>query len=164
MESTVTTPQRPTFLTVLCIIGFILAAWSLVSNARTGFTNKPQEDLERTMVEMEEAREEMGSDAPQFAVDMLDGAVLIGEKTVEQATPLGITGIILALLSLFGLWLMWNQRKIGFWLYLTALVLGLASTFYFLGSSMVVIFAVGFMAFVSLILIILFAVNLKHMH
>jgi hypothetical protein len=156
-------PQRPTFLTVVCIIGFLFGAWMLVSSVRTAFTDKPQADLERTLVEMEEARDEMGSDVPQFALDMLDGAVLMAEKTVEQARPIGITGLALALLSIFGIWQMWNLRKAGFWLYLVTSLLGLVSTFFFLGSGLVVVFAVAFMAFLSLILIILYAVNLKHM-
>jgi hypothetical protein len=42
-----TTPgTRPTFLTVLCILSFLMGAWGLWNGIEGAFTDQPQRDLE----------------------------------------------------------------------------------------------------------------------
>ena len=76
----------------------------------------------------------------------------------------GIAGIVLSLLSVSGVWLMWNLKKSGFWLYLLATIGGLVVPLIFLGGGWLALASVGFVGFFSLIFIILYAVNLKYMH
>ncbi|MBP8822943.1 MAG: hypothetical protein KBH07_04825 [Flavobacteriales bacterium] len=157
------TPARPTLLTVICILSFIMGAWGIFS----GFQNLVVDQtvaLDKARVEMEQARADLGEQASGLPGKMLDSAMDLAEKTAANATPIGISTIVLSLISLFGVWQMWNLRKNGFWLYVLSSVAGLATTVYFLGGSMVAILSVGFAGFFSLVFIILYAVNLKHMH
>jgi hypothetical protein len=156
-------PKRPTLLTVLCILSFLAGAWGLVDGARNAFTNKPQEDHAEAKVKMEEAMEQLGDDATGMVRTMMDSAMEMADKAVEHARPMGYANIALSALSLLGVWLMWNLKRNGFWLYLVAAIGGLVVPIYFLGGSMTALLSVGFMGLITLIFIVLYAVNLKHM-
>ncbi len=156
--------KRPTLLTVLCILSFIAGAWGLIDGARNAFTDKPQEDLVETRVKMEETMEQLGDGATGVVRDMMDSAMEMAEKAVEHAKPLGYAGIVLSAISLLGVWMMWNLKRNGFWLYLFASVSALIVPIYFLGGSMTAILSVSIMGLITLIFIILYAVNLKHMN
>lgn len=164
MNTTGTAPSaRPTLLTVICILSFIMGAWGIISNVMS-ITRDQTAVLHEAQAKMEEARAQLGDQANGMAGKMMDSAMEMTQRAADNAKPMGIAGIILALLGLYGVWQMWNLRKSGFTWYLLATILGLASTIYFLGGSMVAIASVGFVGFFSLIFIILYAVNLKYMH
>ena len=154
---------RPTLLTVVCIIAFILGAWGIFSGVKQ-ITQDSDVVLAKAQADMEQARADLGANADGFAGRMLDSGMEITQKAAENAVPIGIAGIVLALISLFGVWQMWNMKKSGFWLYVLAAIGGLIVPLVFLGGSMLALFSVGIGGFISLIFIILFAVNLKYMH
>ncbi len=156
-------PQRPTLLTVLCILSFLAGAWGLIDGGRNAFTNKPQEDYAEAKVKMEETMEQLGDDASGMVRTMMDSAMEMAEKAVEHAKPLGFAGMILSAISLLGVWMMWNLKRNGFWLYVAASLGALVVPIYFLGGSMTALLSVAFMGFITLIFIVLYAVNLKHM-
>lgn len=154
---------RPTLLTVVCIIAFLLGAWGVISGVQT-LTQDPAEVVAKAQADLEQAMADLGDNADGMAGRILESGLEITQRAAGNAVPIGAAGIILSLLSLYGVWLMWNLRKNGFWLYVLAAVGGLVVPLVFLGGSMLALFSVGFGAFISLIFIILFAVNLKHMH
>ena len=156
-------PARPTLLTVICIISFIMGAWGVISGIQ-GVTSDQTQVLQEARQKMEEAKAQLGDQADGMAGRMMDSAMEITEKSAENARPMGIAGIIIALISLFGVWQMWNLKKSGFWLYLLATVAGLAVPLVYLGGSMMAVASVGLVGFFSLVFIILYAVNLKYMH
>ena len=155
--------QRPTLLTILCILSFIFGAWGLFDSFRTAFTDSPKEHLETTKAEMESQLSQVQGPGSEMAQKLMEQAIAIAEKEVENAKPIGMSGLVLSALSLVGVWMMWNLRKTGFWLYLLATIGGLMVPFFFLGAYMVTFLGVGFMALVAIIFIVLYAVNLKHM-
>lgn len=155
--------QRPTLLTIICILSFIGGLWGAIEGFRTGFTSKAQDDLAQAKATIEESMAQLQGQGGEFAQSMMEQGIAIAEKTAENAKPLGISGLVLALISLYGVWLMWNLRKQGFWFYTIAAILGLLIPLYFLGFSTVAIMGLGFGAFISLVFIILYGVNLKHM-
>lgn len=156
-------PARPTLLTVICIISFIIGAWGVISGVRSVTTDQTAA-LTEARQKMEEARAQLGDQADGMAGRMMDSAMELTERAAENAKPMGIAGIVLALISLFGVWQMWNLKKSGFWLYLLAAIGGLVVPVAYLGGSMMALASVGFVGFFSIIFIILYAVNLKHMH
>lgn len=165
MSDTITpavSPQRPTFLTVLCILSFIAGIWGVYSGIQNSFTDKAQEELENARIEMEEAMDEMG-DAPAMVADMMESALVMAETAAENAKSLGYVEIATSLLSLLGVWLMWNLRRMGFGIYVVASLLGLLVPFAFLGFNLVTFIGLGFGAFITVLFIVLYAVNLKHM-
>lgn len=154
---------RPTLLTIICILSFIMGAWGVFSGVQN-ITKDQNEVLEKARTEMEKAKADLGEQANGLAGRMLDSAMEITERAAANAKPIGIAGIVVALVSLLGVWQMWNLKKSGFWLYLLASIAGLVVPLVFLGGSMMAIASVGFAGFISLVFIILYAVNLKHMH
>jgi len=157
------TPQRPTFLTILCILSFLAGIWGIYGGIQSSFTDKPQRDLEEARTEMENAMDQMG-EASGMVANMMESAMVLAEKTAENAQDLGYVAIATSLLSLIGVWLMWNLRRMGFGIYVVASLLGLLVPFAFLGFSTVALIGLGFGAFITILFIILYAVNLKHMH
>ena len=156
-------PVRPTLLTVICIISFIMGAFGLYSGIKN-LTMDPVAEKAKLEQAMSEQMSKIGDNANEMTNRMMESAHEIGGKAIDEAKPMGIAGIVLSLLSLFGVWQMWNLKKSGFWLYLLATIGGLAVPIAYLGGSMMALASVGFVGFFSLIFIILYAVNLKHMH
>jgi hypothetical protein len=155
-------PQRPTFLTVLCILSFIAGAWGVFGGIQSSFTDKPQRDLEEARTEMEEAMDQMGESSGMVA-NMMESAMELAEKSAENAVTLGYVALLTSLLSLLGVWFMWNLRRMGFGIYVVASLLGLLVPFVFLGFNMMTFIGLGVGGFITVLFIILYAVNLKHM-
>lgn len=154
---------RPTLLTVICIISFVMGAFGIYSGIKN-LTMDPvaeRASLEKTMAEQVAT---LGANANEMTNRLMDSAHEVGVKGIENAKPIGIAGIVLSLLSVFGVWQMWNLKKSGFWLYLLATIGGLVVPMVYLGGGMLALASVGLVGFFSLIFIILYAVNLKHMH
>lgn len=161
-DMTMDAPKRPTLLTVICILSFLGGAYGLWEGYKSAFTDAPQRELEEAKVKIQESMDQMGADNPMAG--MMDEMMAVAEKSVENAKTLGYSNLAFSLISLAGVWLMWNLKKNGFWLYLIASVGGLVVMFSVLGGGG--IFAntsliVG--AVFSILFIILYGVNLKHM-
>ncbi len=162
-------PKRPTFLTVLCILSFIGGAWGVIGGAMNMFTGPATEAAMSEMsARMDEAKtqlgDEMGDQAGSEMVGgMLDGAMEMAQKAAANAKAIGISNIVLSIVSLLGVWMMWNLRKNGYWLYVLATLGGLAVPLIFLGVNFMSILSVGFGGLIGVLFIILYGVNLKHM-
>lgn len=155
--------ERPTLLTILCILSFLFGAYGLYSGFSTAFTDQPKKDLEESRIELEKQMADVQGPGAEMAQKMMDQALAMAEKQVENATPIGISGLLLSAISLLGVWMMWNLKKTGFWLYVLASVASLIVPIVFLGGGLMTFLGVGFMGVIALIFIILYAVNLKHM-
>lgn len=156
-------PARPTLLTVICIISFIMGAFGIYSGIKN-MTQDPVAERARLDQTMSDQMATIGDNANEMTNRWMESAHDLGGRAIENAKPIGIAGLILSLLSIFGVWQMWNLKKSGFWIYLLATILGLAVPIVYLGGSMMALASVGFVGFFSLIFIILYAVNLKYMH
>ncbi|MBL7983633.1 MAG: hypothetical protein JNM91_01480, partial [Flavobacteriales bacterium] len=120
-------------------------------------------ELAAAQAQMDEARAEMGDEASGMVGGLMDGAMEMAEKAAANARSIGIATIVLSLISLFGVWKMWNLQKQGFWLYLLATIGGLIVPLIFLGFNMLALLSVGMGGLVALIFVILYATQLKHM-
>lgn len=156
--------QRPTLLTIVCILSFIGGLWGAIDGFRTAFTDKAQLDLAEAREEVEGAMADVQGPGAEFAQRMMEQGIALAETAAANARPLGITAIVLALISLYGVWLMWNLRKQGFWFYTLAAIGGIIVPLYFLGFSTLAVLGLGIGALISIVFIILYAVHLKHMH
>ncbi len=99
---------RPTLLTVLCILSFIAGAWAIISGIMTLVAAPDTAALQEQMDQALEGVEEMGDDNPMadFAKGMADQAML----AAEAARPMNMANIVIALISIFGVWQMWNLK------------------------------------------------------
>lgn len=157
-------PARPTLLTVICILSFIAGAWGVIGGIMSLTSHNDEQALIEAQQKMEEAKAQLGDQANGVVGNMMDSGMEVAQKATENAKPIGISNILLSLISLFGVWQMWNLRKSGFWLYVVAAIGALAVPLVFLGGGMMAIMSVGFGGLISIVFIILYGVNLKYMH
>lgn len=153
-------PQRPTFLTVLCILSFIAGGWALISGAMSLASSPDPAELQARMDEAMSGLEGL-EDNPMagFAQQMAEEA----GKAAAAARPLSMASVALALVGLFGVWQMWNLKKVGFWIYTAAGLAGLVAPLVIMGGGMLALLSVGVGGFFTLLFIVLYALNLKHM-
>ncbi|MCB0792497.1 MAG: hypothetical protein H6595_03295 [Flavobacteriales bacterium] len=157
--------QRPTLLTIICVLSAIAGLWGLWGGVQNAFTGKADRELAEAEAKMEEVRGQLqGQPGGAFAERMMDSAMELARKAAENAKPMGYASIALALLSLFGVWHMWNLRRSGFWYYLLAAIGSLLVPVVFLGGGLMTVLSVGFFGLITIVFVILYAVNLKHMH
>lgn len=87
----------------------------------------------------------------------------MGENTDDALSQNALITTIGSVLSIIGTTLMWNTRQFGFWLYFagtTAIIVGPIVLF---GLNHLANPETGYMAYLSLIMLVLFAFNYKYM-
>lgn len=156
-------PQRPTFLLVLCILTFIGSGWNVLTNLFSIFTagfmngNMHIEQYSNMIGEME------NNSASAFMSGFLNSSMEVLQATAMHAREIAVMQLVLSLLSLLGAILMFQLRRSGFFLYTAAQLLALFVLPYFAGFSTLVVIGMLWSAFISLIFIVMYAVNLKYM-
>ncbi|MGR3809365.1 hypothetical protein [Jiulongibacter sp. NS-SX5] len=154
---------RPTFLTVLCILTFIGSGYGIF-NAITSYTNA-EVAVGLTGDVMEEAMDQIEDEADteqeaKMATKIM-GAVTDG-LTVENIQNMSIANGISALLCLLGAILMWSLDKKGFWLYVIGTAVGVIAPL-MIYKGLLGAMAGGGMAFIGILFVVLYALNLKHL-
>jgi hypothetical protein len=164
MNTSTGAPKRPTFLTVLCILSFIGGAWGIIGGIMSMTASAGTEALSQMANDMDAAKAGLGDDAASgIAGDMMDATAQFAIKAASAAKSMGIANIVLCIVSLLGVWMMWNLKKNGFYLYTLATIGGLAVPLIFLGVNLLSILSVGLGGLVGVVFIILYGLNLKHM-
>ena len=155
--------KRPTFITVLCILSLIgSGGFGLLQPLYQFVTfekSYPEklEHIQKGIEQMEDAGMESG-----FLYDMTVNGQIVLEKTKENLVPMTATNVIFALLSLLGIFLMFKLKKNGFYLYSVVNLFWMLVPIYFIGME-VGMMMLGIGGFITILFIILYAVNLKHM-
>jgi hypothetical protein len=160
-------PKRPTFLTVLCILSFIGCAWYAFSGITGYFTLKAMAPASASVSEemntaMDEALAgENMSDAEREMAGAL-GDALGGLTDFGAMANSSLAQGLLCLLIVAGVWMMWNLKKTGFYIYTVGQLAYVIVPFVLVGGM-----AGGLMGIIGAIFpvlfIILYALNLKHM-
>ncbi|WP_321280584.1 hypothetical protein [Marinifilum fragile] len=166
MEENVTTielpKKRPTFLTVLCILSFIGSGFLLGSNIYQYFMFDTTYAKQMKMLEtQQEALSDAGIESG-FAYNSIQNGIVTLEKTSQNLGLISGANILFALLSLLGVFLMFKMSKNGFYLYT------FANLFWLLVPLALIDFEATMMntavlGFFTIVFIIMYAVNLKHM-
>jgi hypothetical protein len=150
---------RPTFLTILCVLTFLSCAAGLF-NAISSYSGADmaaeigQEALEKAQDQVQD------QDGGAFA-DRIIGSIS-GSLTPERIRQSAIANLIYNLLALAGALLMWNLRRVGFYVYVAGVLVAIIAPFFIYGGLMGGFASAG-TAFVSVIFVVLYALNLKYM-
>lgn len=156
-------PVRPTFLLVVCILTFIGSGWSVLSNLFSIFTSGMMD----SSLQMEQYSNMMGniegSASSSFLTGFLNSSMEVLQATAAHAREIAVMQLVLSVISLLGAIMMFQLRRFGFYLYTAAQILALFVLPYFAGFSTLVVIGMLWSAFISLIFIILYAVNLRYM-
>ena len=149
---------RPVLLTVLCVLTFIGSGFGVFGNLMAMFASPFLEFLQPSI--FEEAFSHLGNNpGDQFIKQALDMGVL----ALDNFLGITLSKFIFYALSLVGAIMMFQMKKIGFYLYIVAQVGFLFIGPVFLGWNLFVSIALLFSAFFSIIFIALYAIHLKHM-
>lgn len=156
--------QRPAFLMVVCILTFIGSGWSILSNLFSLFTA----DFFNGNMQIEQYSNMMGNMEDQGVSSFLSGfmnsSMEVLQITTLHAKEIAVFQLILSVISFVGAILMFQLKRLGFYLYAAAQILMLCIMPYFAGFSIVVISTMLMGGLGALLFIILYAVNLKHMN
>ena len=150
---------RPIFLTVLCVLTFLSSVWGLFGAVST----YSGADLAAQVGQqaLEDAQDRLADQDDQGIVGRILGSVS-DTLTPERLRQSAMATLAYNLLALVGAVLMWNLRKAGFYLYVAGVVVAIVTPFFIYGG-LIGGFASAGTAFVSLIFVVLYALNLKYM-
>lgn len=155
--------NRPTFLTILCLLTFMSSVSGLWTQSERLWN--PGITADKTRETFEAVREGLERQGPTAEAKTMDQMF---EAVIEQTTADSIkTGAIIMLifesLSLYAAYLMWNLQRKGFYLYLAGVGVAFAAPLLLIGGWLGVITAMAGI-FLSVFMLIMYAFNLKHMY
>jgi len=160
MEIIETNPkQRPTLLTVLCILTFIGSGFSTLSNLM-GMLLSPLKNFINPAI-FENALDHVQD---EFATKFIQMAIEIAQKAFEHVFEISLVKFLLYAASLTGAILMFRLKKAGFYLYTLAQILLIFVAPIFIGFNFITNIGILFASVFSLLFIALYAINLKHLN
>lgn len=159
-------PKRPQFLTVLCILTWIMSGIMFLSTVNS-ILNKPSPEQQAEQIA------KMESVSPEAAASM-EAAF---QKMDETPTIIyNLATIVAIALSVLGAIMMWQLKKAGFFVYLIGellpyiglLIVGttafdMMSTILKMDVSVLMAISIGIMLLIDGVFIAMYAANLKHM-
>ncbi len=152
--------RRGNFLLTICILSWVYIGLMLIMT----FFNylKGTDELEQSLMVLEEGTP--GVEGNPFAETMVDGAMVITERTIENFQGINLSTMAALLLGGLSVLLMFNLKKLGFGLYVLYSIAVPTVSLYFLGADQqITIWTVAASAVVSVAFIIMYGVNLKRM-
>jgi len=163
METTLPTnsnPVRSTFLTVICVLTFIGSGLGIVGSVRSYVGADTISSIASGA--MENAEDKMDQkDTPNFVRQIFSS--LTAGLSADNIRKSSILKLVSCLLTLLGAIMMWNLKKIGFYLYIAGTIVLVISPIVILGNGLPGIMGAGGTGLIGVIFIVMYGVNLKEM-
>lgn len=161
--------SRPTLLNVLCILTFIGSSWAILSNVWAYTTAAQSAKMVSYATHREAPDSSRKRDSLIFETSkkrkpgfrdkmMVSFSKMFTESTIRKNA---VGGIISAVFTLLGAIMMWRLRRIGFYLYIAGVIIGIIVPFYLYGNNLIAIGISSFSSFFGLVFIALYALNFK---
>lgn len=156
-------PKRKIFLTVICILTFIGSSWGIISSMNSYYSADTLAAKKGGI--LQNAQDQFDSkDSLDFTEKIINSVSVM--YIAENIRKVAMCKFISNLLTLCGALLMFNLRKIGFFLYIVGIGVLISQRVILvdriLGLSEAVL--VGFLTgFFGIVFIIMYGVNLKYM-
>jgi len=154
--------ERPTFLTVLCIITFIVSGYFFLSGVFQAITYDVDKQIEVNEIAMESMIEIAATDETGTVDGMINTMEVFFEENIKNASTIMAMNIIATLLSLLGAFFMYRLKKLGFHMYLVSKIIG-ASTILFFTLSSIILAVYILIAVFTIAFIFMYSRNLKYM-
>lgn len=160
MENPFTTekPVRPTFLTVLCILSFIGSGWNTIDNLISLLTFTPEKGVAQLQQITSMASAGMDS---SFIQNLMSSSIEVIQTTIAHSTGIYTFLTLFSLISLAGAFMMFNLKRVGFFLYVFAQVGQLFVLPAYSGWNLAVMIAMILTAIFALLFIILYGANYR---
>lgn len=157
--------RRPTFLTVLCIITFVVSGYNLVMAIVGLFSEKSFDPAKWQDITNQMAEAMSGTDAAsqEMAGRMMDALSHMMQAGIENAVALGLTAVAASAISILGAYLMLKLKQIGYYTYIVAKVIGVLIPLIIFGVNIVTILMYGVIALIGVLFIVLYGMNRKYM-
>ena len=157
--------KRPTFLTVLCILTFVVSGYHVIMAIIGLFTSKsfdPQQwqDISN---QMGEAMSSADSSSQEMATQIMDAFSSMMQRGIANAMTLGLVAIAASVLSILGAYWMFKLKKIGYYTYIVAKVIGIIIPLIIFGVNILTIIMYGFIVVIAVLFIVLYGINKKYM-
>ena len=156
-----TAKPRSTFLTVLCILSFINGGLNILFNIPSLFMPN---FMESYMEIIKQTPAMNDSNAPSFVAEMMSSVMTMLERMAAHWTSMILSIILLAVMSVIGVWMMWHLKKAGFLFYTTAQILWTLMPLIFMGVNWISVLAVLMNAIITIAFIIMYGLQLKKMN
>lgn len=160
---------RPTLLTVLCILSFIGSSWAIATNI-WAYTTAAQSAKMVSYLGHRTTIDSMShKDSVMYKIGekkksafgekmMLSIGKMFTEDTIKKNA---IGAIVSAVFTLIGAILMWKLFKVGFYLYIAGVLIGLLVPLYLYGNNIIAVGISAFSGFFGLVFIALYALNIR---
>jgi hypothetical protein len=158
-------PKRSQFLTVLCVLSFIMCALGIASGIWNIYQSTPEA--------MQKNVEEVRAVSPEMADQMENNMIEMQGNSFFKVMP--YLSLVYTLISFLGVMMMWNRKRTGFYIYGFAELLPYSS-FLLLGKSSLkmmgppggnsttfAMIGLALMVLIDLVFVILYSRNLKEM-
>ena len=156
-------PARPLFLKVLCILTFIGSTYGIINSAITYFKADDISNIvTKVKTQMNDDLKRKNAGNPEkvnFLNKIMNNASEI--STPENLRKNAFGNSITYALCLLGAFLMWNLRRVGFYVYTLGTIISIILPFYLFGSNFLTNISAGFLGFIGLLFVIFYAMNLK---
>jgi hypothetical protein len=162
-EEAMAGPNRPQFLTVICVLSFIMCAFAFITGVWNVIQNTPEH--------IAESAEKVREFSPEMADKLEQQMVAMQESTYMQIAP--YLNFVYVLLSFLGVMMMWKLNKKGFYIYLAGellpylgFIVAGKETMAMMGGGagqLAGVIVIAFMVIFDAAFIIMYGVNLKHM-
>ncbi len=158
-------PNRPTFLTVLCILTFLASAYYFFTSLVGVFVTKDfdTDQWETLSEQVAESMSDADETTSQMMQSVMEALAETTAKTIENATTLGLITMMVALLSAFGAYEMYNLKRRGFAIYAAAKFIGIILPLVIIGVNMITMIGYGVAFIAGLIMLFLYNINRKYM-
>ena len=104
------------------------------------------------------------SNAPPFVAEMMSSVMTMLERMAAHWTSMILSTILLAVMSVIGVWMMWHLKKAGFLFYTTAQILWTLMPLIFMGVNWISVLAVLMNAIITIAFIIMYGLQLTKMN
>lgn len=172
IDSTIAS-KRPVFITVLCILSFVISAFALYSSAVSSLQARLMQDfstLEQTMdsaIKMSTTINDSLRSPEQKAVQDMSKKIMkhtLGGMSASNIYKAAIANLCYGLLTLLGALLMWRLRKIGYWLYLLGILISFIAPVAIYGTdNWIGLFTSLGLGLLGITMVVLFTINKKHL-
>jgi hypothetical protein len=169
VQSTVSVPEgpkRPTLLTVLCILTFIGSGWGIISNINNYMNADISSQVAGNILDSakEQISKESGNNGTsnKMAEQVLTGASRMLDPANMKKNALYT--ILANLLTLGGAFLMFQMKKLGFWVYIAGTGVAILTPLIVYGASnLMSIGLTAVIGFFGILFAVLYSLNLKYM-
>lgn len=139
----------------IAVVGLMSAAYRAMGTSDTGKVALVVEQ------KMKEASKLLGDD--RSAQKTLEAARRGAMNAIHSGRPYAMTSLVLFVVGALGVALLWSKRASGFWLHLVATILGVLAPVYYFGADPGSFGIVAWLNVLGLVVVILFALNLKNL-